>query len=128
MLFSMTWNEPESKWSIYFPKQKLIHLSLNLLRSHRLPASTDETGPICPSKSFSDFPHSAGGCLFPAAPSLSGQFHLPLTSRNQRKPPILEVHLGAAKEPDHRQYYSRPLSPGLLSRSTNQTRGPRASS
>src|SRR5258708_26078106 len=127
MLCSTTWNVPESKWSTSFPKARAIHRSLNLLRSHRLPPSTDETGPINSSESFFDLPHSVGGSLFPAAAALPGQFDLSPPSRNQRKPSLFAVHAWAAKEPSHCQHYCRPLSVGLLPRSANQTRGPRES-
>src|SRR6476659_3962482 len=99
MAFSTIWNGPELKWSISFPKAKPIHPSLNLLRSPRLPVSTDEADPINPSQSFFDLPYSAGGSLFSAASSLPGQLHFSAPSRNQRKPPVFEVHPGAAEKP-----------------------------
>src|SRR5580700_11739807 len=102
MLFFMTWNGLESKWSTFFPRPKPIHRSLNLLRSHRLPASTDETDPISPSEPFFDLPHSAGGSLLPSATAVPGQFHLSSPSRDQRQPSFLEVHPVSAKEPGHR--------------------------
>src|ERR1700736_1208255 len=127
MLFSMTWNGPESKSLTSFPKAKAIHRSLNLLPNHRLPVSTDETDPSSPSESFSDLPYSAGGCGFPVAAAVPRQLPLSPASGNQRKPPFLEVHTGAAKEPPNRQHYLWPLSTGLLWRSADKTRGSRAS-
>src|SRR5271156_5155819 len=97
----MTWNGPESKWSIFSPKPKPIHRSSNLLRIHKLPPSTDETGPISPSEPFPHLSHSAGGCLFPAAAAVPRQFHVPPASRNQSKPSIFKVHPGAAEKPCH---------------------------
>ena len=40
--------------------------------------------------------------------------------------PILEVHAGAAKKSHNRQHHHWTLSPGLLSRSADKTRGTRA--
>src|ERR1700730_15481670 len=101
MLFFMTWNGLELRWSIFFPRPKPIHRSLNLLRSHRLPASTDETDPFCPSEPFFDLPHYVGGSLLPPAAAVPGQFDLSSASRNQRQPPFLEVHAGTAKDTCH---------------------------
>src|ERR1700675_378218 len=122
MPFSMTWNGPESKWSIYFRKANPIRRSSNLLRSPKLPASTDEIGPISASEPFFDLPHSAGGCLFPAAAALPGQLNLSSASGDQCKPPILEVHAGPTKESHNRQHHPWSLSSGLLPRSADTTR------
>src|ERR1700742_1740149 len=106
MASSTIWNERGLKWLISCPKAKPIPQSLNLLRSLRLPASTDEADPISPSQSFFDLPNSAGGSLLSAAPPLSCQLHLSPPSRDQRKPSVFEVHLGAAEKPSHRQHHA----------------------
>src|ERR1700761_4500550 len=123
----MTWNGPESKWLIFSPKPYPIHRSLNLLRIHKQPPSTDETDSISPSEPFPHLSHSAGGCLFPAAAAVPRQFDIPAASRNQCKPPIFEVYPGTTEEPSDCQHYPRPLPPHLLSRSADKTRGSRAS-